>query len=184
MAAHYRELSLAVEEARILNAWRACDARVGQEGALTRRLAVISMDELKDAAQALSLLEELLPEVAHEPEYSGRLVQLYEHSQRWDRLMDLCDAALKSEGRVLSQAAQGSEELGAVAAQAPGDQEAEGEVEESFRFVPAHLSTYTLAGPARHDWQHSVLPGGASGDAEAGVRYSITFREKTLLGSL
>ena len=73
---------------------------------------------------------------------------------------------------------------GAVAAQAPGDQEAEGEVEESFRFVPAHLSTYTLAGPARHDWQHSVLPGGASGDAEAGVRYSITFREKTLLGSL
>ncbi|MGB0592113.1 MAG: tetratricopeptide repeat protein [Myxococcota bacterium] len=35
--------------------------------------------------------------MAHEPEYSGRLVQLYEHSQRWDRLMDLCDAALKSE---------------------------------------------------------------------------------------
>ena len=66
----------------------------------------------------------------------------------------------------------------------PADGEAEGEVEESFRFVPAHLSTYTLAGPARHDWQHSVLPGGASGDAEAGVRYSITFREKTLLGSL
>ena len=56
-------------------------------------------------------------------------------------------------------------------------------MEESFRFVPAHLSSYTLAGAARHDWQHSVLPGAAGDDAEAGVRYSITFRER-LLGSL
>jgi golgin subfamily B member 1 len=97
LAGHYREQQAATDEARILTCWRASDASEGHRGTLTRRLAVLTMDELNDAAQALSLLEELLPEVAHDEDYSVRLVQLYEHSQRWDRLMDLCDAALESE---------------------------------------------------------------------------------------
>lgn len=62
---------------------------------------------------------------------------------------------------------------GLVAAQAPGDAEAQPESREevvhSWAVLPAHGSAYLLQGPARVDYQHSVEPG-------TGRRYSVTFR--------
>ena len=62
---------------------------------------------------------------------------------------------------------------GAVAAQAPGDAEAQPEhpthVVHEYELTPAHGSAYILEGAARNDYQHCVQPG-------QGRRYSVTFR--------
>lgn len=62
---------------------------------------------------------------------------------------------------------------GAVAAQAPGDAEAQPEqptqVVHEWEVTPAHGSAYMLEGAARNDYQHSVQAG-------QGLRYSVTFR--------
>ena len=63
--------------------------------------------------------------------------------------------------------------FGAVAAQAPGDRDAEPEhlsqIVHSWEVISAHGSAYVLQGEARNDYQHSVQAG-------KGRRWSVTFR--------
>ena len=98
---HYASTGAAEDEARVLEYWRTSPSAGELREQLSERLALVCMDHLKDTNRALSLFESLLPNVAHKASCAERMVSLYEHSQRWDRLMSLCDIVLSNEALAL-----------------------------------------------------------------------------------
>lgn len=94
LAAYYRAHEDAVEEARILSQW--VDAADDDELAtLLRRLAVLRMDQLGDAAGAIDALERTLPESAADDDVVSRLERLYVKTGAFDRLAVLYENALE-----------------------------------------------------------------------------------------
>ncbi|PKN58308.1 MAG: hypothetical protein CVU56_06605 [Deltaproteobacteria bacterium HGW-Deltaproteobacteria-14] len=97
LAAYYQASSDAVEEARILAQWAEQAAHDEELGGLLRRLAVLRMDQLGDAAGAIDALERTLPESAADADVVARLERLYVKTGAFDRLGGLYDSALAAD---------------------------------------------------------------------------------------
>ncbi|TNF32159.1 MAG: tetratricopeptide repeat protein, partial [Deltaproteobacteria bacterium] len=95
LATYYRERGNAIEEARVLSLWVDAAEDDDELATLLRRLAVLRMDQLGDAAGAIDALERTLPESAVDVDVVTRLERLYVKTGAFDRLAVLYENALE-----------------------------------------------------------------------------------------
>lgn len=95
LAAWYRAVGDGANEARVLDL--AIDAAEDDDEAmpLLRRLGVVRMDQLGDAAGAIDALELTLPGAAADKDVVGRLERLYVGAASYERLVELYRTAIE-----------------------------------------------------------------------------------------